>query len=218
MSKKLKLIVGISLVTISVALMIFWEAEGRALVMNRDVIVAGRDLSAGEVCSGEDLVIRSIPKDAVIKDGVLPDGIQQYLGQKWKHDISENSQISVNSFLSEETEIPEGMSLFRIKKDWILNVSSSIRKGDTVRIYAYGNQAASPLGTYYVAFVKDGSGREVTEITGFEEPRILQRTNGLALPAEVEIAAVLEDYTRILQTVMQGGTLIIEQKEVSLYE
>ncbi|MDO4482683.1 MAG: SAF domain-containing protein [Bacillota bacterium] len=219
MKKKYRPVIGAVLIVLSVSLMIFWEAAGRNMLFDIELTAAGRDISAGEVCQAEDLIILSIPRSAAVSGGIVPEDISRYIGKKFKYDISKNSQLTVNSFISEEKEIPDGMSLFHLKKDWIKNISNSIRKGDTVSIYSY-DELTEPvyIGKYYVAFVKDGSGREVTETTGFEEPRILYRTNGISVPTDVEIAAELKDYTSIVKAVASGCTLILVQEGVSVYE
>ena len=136
-----------------------------------------------------------------------------------KHDISKNSQISVNSFILQENEIEDDMSIFQIKSDWIGNMSSSVRKGDIVNIFACsGTDEPQLIGEFYVAFAKDGSGREVSETTGISEPRILERTNGISVPTGIEIAADLEDYTKIIRLVSSGKNLLVLQKGVSFSE
>ena len=219
MKKKYRPVLGAVLIALSVFLMIFWETAGRNMFFDIDVTAAGRDISAGEVCQAEDLVILSVPRGTAVSHGIAPGDINKYIGKKYKHDISQNSQITVNSFISDEKEIPEGMSLFHIKKEWIKNISNSMRKGDVVNIYSYDEQTEPVyIGRYYVAFAKDGSGREVTEKSGFEEPRILNRTGGISVPTDIEIAAELKDYTAIVKAVASGCTLILVQEGVSMYE
>lgn len=219
MKKKYRPLIGVILIILAVGLMIFWEAYGRNMMMNVEVIAAGRDINAGESCKAEDLVILSIPREAAVSEAISPEDISKFIGRKYKHDIGRNSQIAVNFFISKKNEIPEGLSLFQIKKDWIKNVSNSVRRGDTVSIYSYdGQNEPEYIGSYFLAFAKDGSGREVTELSGFDEPRILSRTNGISTPVEVEIAAGLEDYSAILKAVSKGCTLIIVQEGVSMYE
>lgn len=219
MNKRIMVFAGLFLILVSVVMMIFWETQGRELVMNKKVIAAGRDISAGEECSDENITVLSIPKDAVAEDAVSPDQLNEYIGKKFKYDISKNSQISVDSFILQEKEISENMSIFQIKKDWISNISSSVRKGDTVLIYGCDEQSETQyLGEFYVAFSKDGSGREVTETTGFDEPRILKRTNGISVPSDIEVIAALEDYIQVTKTINSGKKLIILQKGVSFYE
>ena len=219
MNKKLMVIIGVSLIMLSAVMMIFWEAQGRELVMNKKVIAAERDISAGEEFSSDNIKIISVPKEVVVENVVFPDQISEYIGKKFKYDISRNSQISVDSFILQEKKITDSMSIFQIKKDWISNISSSVRKGDLIDIYACNDQSEIQyLGEFYVAFSKDGSGREVTETTGFSEPRIIERTNGISVPTDIEIAAVLDDYTLITKAVNEGKRLIIMQKGVSMYE
>lgn len=219
MNKKVKLFLGLFLILISITTMIFWEAKGREMIMNQDILVAKRDIQAGEVCSQEDLAIISVTKNSVMTNSLNAANISQYIGKKFKHDINMNSQIPLNAFISGEKEIAEGMTLFKLRNDWIMNLSNSIRKGDYVKIYScdYLNVPVY-IGNYYVAFVKDSSGREVTETSGFSEPRILERTGGISVPSEVEIAATLEDYSKITSAVYSGSYLILMQEEVSMYE
>lgn len=219
MNKRIMVVIGLSLILISAVFMIFWETQGRELVMNKKVIAAGRDISAGEEFGPDNITVLSVPKELVISDSITAEHINEYLGKKFKYDISKNSQISVDSFILQENEIKEDMSLFQIKKDWIINLSSSVRKGDMVEIYACeGIDDPEYLGEYYVAFVKDGSGREVSETTGISEPRILERTNGIAVPSYIEIAADLQDYAKITKHISSGKNLLILQKGVSFNE
>lgn len=219
MSKKIKVTAGIFLIALSAALMIIWENGGRAAVFNDDVLVTTRPIHAGEILAPEDLKSLSLAQEGIMADCITPENAEKYIGKTLKYDINENSQIAVNSFISGDNKLEDGMTIFHIKSSWIKNLSSSVRSADRVSIYAYTPASgAVSVGTYYTAFVKDGNGREVIESTGFSEPRILKRTSGLYVPVEIEIAAKLSDYIRIVSYVEQGYTLIIMQEGVSIYE
>lgn len=219
MSKRIKVMAGIFLIALSAALMILWESGGRAAVFNDDVLVTVRPVRAGEVLAAGDVKTLSIPKEGVMADCITPANSKEYIGKTLKYDINKNSQISVDSFISGDNSVEEGMTVFRLKASWIKNLSSSVRSQDRVDIYAYmPSSGAVSLGNYYTAFVKDTNGREVVEATGFSEPRILKRTGGLYVPAEIEIAAKLTDYVKILSYIEQGYSLIIMQEGVSIYE
>lgn len=219
MKKRIMVFIGLSLIILSAVFMVFWESQGRDLIMNKKVVVADRDISAGEIMDPNCIKIISIPKDVVISDHISPENIDEYMGKTFKYDLSNNSQISVNSFILEHKELLPNTGLFQIKKDWIYNLSSSVRKGDTIDIYSIDDQGeVKYIGEYYVAFSKDGSGREVTETTGFKEPRILERIHGTSVPADIEIAASLEDFEIINRDISLGKKLIIMQKGVSFYE
>lgn len=219
MTGKLKLAAGIFLIVLAAAAMVFWETSGRALVMNDDVVVTARQIEAGEVLKTEDLRVASVPRENLMEDCITPANIGDYIGQTLKYGLNSNSQIAVNSFISGEKQISENMSIFRINASWIKNLSSSVRSGDRVRIYAYAaGTSAANLGSYYVAFVKDGAGREVVEASGFSQPEILKRTTGVYVPETIEIAATLSDYTQLVSSIERGCSLIIMQEGVSALE
>ncbi len=216
-TRKVKVIIGIALIIISAGLMIFWEAYGRAMLLNEDILVSSTDIKAGEICKAENFSVISVSKGARIKNGITPDTVSKYYGRKYKHNINANSQVSSDSFVAEE-DFEEGNGIFVIKSEWIMNISSSLRKGDRIKIYATDYSNADYLGSYYVAFVKDSGGREITELSGIDEPKILNRTSGIALPSMIEISGTLEDYLKVVRCVAGGRQLILEQEEVTVYE
>ena len=219
MTGKLKLVLGIILILLSIAFMYFWETNGRNILMNEEVVVTAAPLEAGAVLGSDKIKIASVPKDAVSENCLTPEDLGDYIGKTLKYGLNANSQIAVNSFISGENPVTGEMSLFEIRPSWIKNLSSSVRSGDRITIYGYmpGNPGLN-LGSYYTAFVKDGSGREVVESSGTAQPEILKRTGGLYVPVEIEIAAKLSDYTKILSYVESGWTLIIVQDGVNSYE
>ncbi len=219
MTGRIKVVVGILLIILSAALMFFWETKGRAMLLNEDVVVTTTSLEAGELLTGDKVKIASVSKDSIMENCLTPDMLNEYIGQTLKYSINVNSQISVNSFISGENPVTMDMSLFKIEPQWIRNISSSIRKADRIFINAYcSGLPVVNLGTYYVAFVKDSSGRELIESTGSLQPEILKRTTGLYVPSYIEIAAKLSDYTTILSYVEQGYSLILVQEGVSELE
>lgn len=199
MKKRTRTILGLILILSAVALMFFWEMSGREQMRSIPLLVADRDLMAGELAVESMFAQRRAAEEDRVSGALKPEQVDKILGSRILYPIPKNSQIVEESFGSPRHFMGEGQGVFLLRGEWIFSVSSSLRRGDRIRIY--GLDGTTELGEFQVAFVKDAQGKEVT--AGEEEIRkgelaILDRAHSTGRVEELEILAEISAYRRIL--------------------
>jgi hypothetical protein len=160
-TNNLKTALGIVMVTLAIAALFFWEAEGREMLLMDPVLVADSDIKAGEGIDPGRLRIVSVPTGTLVDGAVAPADAPLLAGKIAAADILKGAQLSTRHLREPDTKPKPETSFYIIRNEWIYMCSSSLRRGDTVLIASADGQKT--IGRYPVAYVKDGDGREVTD-------------------------------------------------------
>jgi hypothetical protein len=203
-------------VLVAVLALVSWEAFGRELILMDQVLVAKREIQPNETLSPELFRTAAVPRDAIVEDAVSPGAEEQLDGKLSGSVIPEGGQLSERYLIGPEELENANRSFFVIPGSWIFMRSSALRRGDTVDIVS--SDGKTKLGTYRVAFVKNGSDKEITEVAGgngvFTGKDARDRTEGSDLIDHVEIVAEQKDYLRIKEFAEQSSSpslLLIQQ-------
>lgn len=223
--RKLKPILGVLLILLSIAGLFFWEWKGREAVMTVEVLVAREDIREGERVSGGMFTARGIPKTSLLEEALTPGDLGLIQGKMAAQLIAKNGQIIMDYFRDDVFRLKGGESVFVIDPGWISMRSSALRRGDVVDIY--GSNGLGFLGTYRIAYVKDSSEREVRD-AGAETAGsggngrsagngILDRPDSTSIIDHIEIISTIREYEYLADCVSgAGGTtpaaLIIVQR------
>jgi hypothetical protein len=197
----LKTALGIVLVLMAVAALLFWEAEGREMLLMDSVLIAENDIKAGAPLSMSQFRIVSVPTGTLVDGAVTPKNAGLLDGKEAAVDIVKGAQLS-QRFLRDPDAAPKPeTSCFVIRNEWIYMCSSSLRRGDEVLVTSADGKKV--LGRFPVAYVKDGDGREVTNASSgmysFTDAGAGgERVNTSAPIHHIEIECELKDYRRIL--------------------
>lgn len=217
--RKLKPILGVILILLSIAGIFFWELRGREAVMTDLVLVAGEEIPEGAAVNAGMFIERGVPKTNLLKGALTPEDAAMIQGRVASQFIAKNGQIIMEYFRDDEFCLKSDESIFVIDPNWIAMRSSSLRKGDVVDIY--GSSGSRLIGTYRVAYVKDESEREVKnagdEASGNKGADILDRPDGTSVIDHIEIITTYREYENLVNCVNgAGGTspaaLIIVQR------
>ena len=198
-TSKLKTAMGVVLVLIAIVTLLFWEAEGREMLLMENVLVADADIKAGNPVGPDLFRSVSVPSGALV-DSALSEKDEAFLaGKEASVNIVKGAQLS-KRYLKDADERPKPeTSYFIIRNEWINMCTSSLRRGDDVLVVS--SDGKTVLGLYPVAFVKDGDGREVTDATSglysFSDAPS-DRVNSSAPVHQVEIKCGLAEYRRII--------------------
>ena len=200
-TQNLKTTMGIVLVILAIVALLFWEAEGRRLILMDEVLVASADVKIGEQISAGMFNTISVPVGTLVEKAVTPENAKSIEGKEASVSIIKGAQLS-QLYLRNINESPNPpTSFFTIRHEWIYMCSSSLRRGDKVLLTSADGK--NILGKYMVAYVKDGDGREVTSISsglysfaGSDDSD--ERVNTSSPIHQVEIECELKDYRRIL--------------------
>ncbi len=216
-------IIGFLLVIAAISALIFWEARGRDLVFQKNLVVAAAEINAGDYFTESNLEIRGINSGDII-DGALDSSMMSaLLGMRAEQYIPTGSQINEYFVSADDSRFLEpGESIFCIGQDDISMVSSSLRKGDMVQLY--GESGRLPLGTYKVAFVKDGAGREVKNAEQLRNNIPLDREDSNYTINSIEIICSQPDYVMLNDYLSDSGCgltvvqVLTDEADESLYE
>lgn len=212
MRSLLKPIVGCILILTSFIGLIYWENDGRERWTMEEVIVAAEDINEGADITRDMFKTMRVSKDNLIDGALGKADIGKIVGRVADRAIAKKSQVSLAFFDDSDSIIEDGKSVYVIKNEWIDTRSSSLRAGDTIKIYVDTGELC--FGTYRVAFVKDDNEQEVVEADGFAPSKnILDRKMSSRPASHVEIIATLEEYRAIMNFVIsEGRGLMLVQK------
>lgn len=217
--KKLKAILGIALILLSIAGLFFWELKGRETVMTDQVLVAEEEILKGTMVSGSMLAVKGVPKSNLLEGALTPADAALIQGKVASQFIPKNDQIIMEYFCDDEFYLKKDESIFVIDPGWIAMRSSALRRGDVIDIY--GSNGRGLIGTYRVAYVKDASEREVKnageDTSGNAGADILERPDSTSVIDHFEIISTFREYENLVNCVNgSGGTtpeaLIIVQR------
>lgn len=202
---KIKPIIGVLLIILSIGGLLFWETKGRDALLMDTVVIANQDIEKGTKISKELLSSMSVLNEYKVKGFVKSNEIQKIYGKVANQRILKNSQISKEYFHRDDFRLHKGQSIYAIKQSWIAMRSSSLRRGDLAEIYIL-HDGIQQLGTYRIAFVKDNADREVktvNENTGVRKnnTEVLDREDSSSTIDHIEIICNVTQYETILNQV-----------------
>ncbi len=208
----IKLVIGVILMIAAITGFTFWESHGRDMLYETDLAVASTDIKQGEIITDKNVQARGIGSEYVMDGAVRAERISDIRGKKAKQYIPAGGQISAD-FLTDENDIvlKEGESIYCIGEEMIGMVSSSLRRGDKVRIY--GGAGKEDLGSYTVAFVKDNADREVKNASELKNDTPLARESSNYSISSIEIVCTRDAYAQLSDYVNDSEkTLTIVQE------
>ena len=217
--KKAKQIIGVLLIVSAVLALVYWETTGRNIVTTKKVLVASENISAGDIIESKMLAVVNITPDTIIAGALTPEDIHKVTGKEATQDIVKNQQISELFLRIPIEKVKDERSPYMIKPEWIDNRSSSLRKGDFIKIY--NRDGTFYLGEFEVVFVKDAAEKEVTDIfgegvrSGNAQVDIENRTNSNGIISHLEILTELKEYQKIIQAIdeFDEKLLIVQVKK-----
>ena len=218
--KRIKSIIGILLIILSIGSLFLWEWKGREMILLREVLVARTAIDKGTLVDESMFESRGVPKDNLIEGALEPKDAAILNGKVSAQMIAGNGQISRAYFRENEFYLKAGEAIFVVERDWIAMRSSSLRRGDHVDIYA--RNGGGFIGSYRVAFVKDEAEREVRDALlegkSYIEKEILERTDSTSMIDHIEIITTLGEYEKLISyvnTASMDGTSEILPEELS---
>lgn len=213
---RLKGILGILIIAITIAGIYVWESYGRQELTYEEVIVFKQDVAENTTVTKEMLGVMQVEKSALI-DEVVTD-YTKIVGKQTNNFIPAKLILSEEFFVDEELANGGGNYTFKIPEEWIYSYPDTIRRGDKVIVYpikaamsedmyymdfAEGTvssnsyDSSKPLVAVNVAYVKDSSNREVVNVGG-------DRYDASASVAQIEIITNEDTYNK-LRTAYEDG-------------
>ncbi len=188
---------GISLIVLSLALMLFWEFRGRDVLTMTQILTASRDILPGERLLAQDVASTPVPPENVIQGALAPSDAKLILGRNAIYPLSARQQLSASYFKEDQDILRRNESIFPIRPQWIGSMSGAVRPGDVVSLVSSSSEEG--LGMYRVAYVMDQAGG-LLEWPAADAGDLLGRSRGPDPAASLEIVCTLEDYLNILRS------------------
>lgn len=230
--KKVRGIIGIAFMAMSVAAMYIWMTYGQAVFATKSVLIAAMDIEEGTIIEPEKhFTIAKVDTDLIIEGSLEVADLQGLYGMAAKQFIPKNAQISDQYFAEENLVVTGDKAVFKIPNNWIYAVPSSMRRGDDIDIYEidsnieknlYVNVSKSedeintysgklfirlssdnPVLSTTVLYVKDPSNREIVDA---DERK---RFDGTSQIGSVEIACTKKEMKALEKKVADGMMFII---------
>lgn len=214
--RKLRSIIGILLIIISIAGLFFWEWKGRETILLEEVLVAKEEIKKGTIVDSSMFISKGVPKDNMLEEALVPGEMTLIQGKMTSQLIAKNDQILVKYFRDNDFYLERDESIFVIDPSWVVMRSSALRRGDLVDIY--GSNGSGLLGTFRIAYVKDASEREVRNVAeeteGGTANDILNRTDSTSVIDHIEIISTFRAYENLVSCVngITPAALIIVQR------
>jgi hypothetical protein len=215
--RRIKSILGILLILLSVLGLFLWEWKGREAIMTERVLVAREEIRKGAEIDSSMFLIKGVSKENLLPGALMPDQMKRLQGKVAMQLISENDQIIMRYFSDNEFYLKKGQSIFAIKPGWIAMRSSSLRRGDLIDIY--GATGGEILGTYKIAYVKDEADREVRNADvelqrAADTESVLERADSTSVIDHIEIITTYSEYEKLVSYVSgtTGSALVIVQR------
>ncbi|MGI6728150.1 MAG: hypothetical protein ACOX4P_06275 [Anaerovoracaceae bacterium] len=209
--KRIKTVIGLLLIIGAILGLVYWELEGREMVLTEQFLVARETILPGTVVTPDHFTQAKILEENKIEGALKPHKINEIVGKAAVQRIVKNDQIVTEYFSEDSFSLKNGESVFVIKPEWISMRSSSLRRGDWIDIYT--DRENSLIGTYRVAYVKDSNEVEVRDSGEGSGQYVLGRSDGTSIINHIEIITDLSGYQKILREIETNGSgLILVQK------
>ncbi|OEF99451.1 hypothetical protein BHF71_09065 [Vulcanibacillus modesticaldus] len=205
------------------AIVWFWETNGRERYFYQGVIVLNNDVKRGTIIKEEMLSTQKVEADKIIINAIR--NKNEIIGLEAKHFIPQNTQLHPQYFEIQSLITSENRYIARIPNEWLYSIPNTLRRKDKVIFYQtnsgdYFNQDSinthnkeslveikeklvNPILETTIAYVKDGANREVKTIS------YGARLDGSSVIKEVLVAISPEEFRRLEYAVMNGSKLTI---------
>lgn len=203
---------GLILIVTSVMGLVWWERQGRELLLMEPVAVAAHHISAGTEIKGSEFRQLRVDVAALMSGSIKPAELPGLAGKIASRDIPKGAQVSQADFKVKNSALSRTQSLYRIKEEWIDNRSAALRQGDRVSIY--DEEGMELIGSFLILHVRDESEQEIVDGELNVSSDIGERNFSSNVVSSVEILCGIEDYQKIYRiTELEGGKLLLVQKE-----
>lgn len=205
---KVKTIIGIMLIIVSLAALVFWEVSGREAFTTKPVLAAAGPVPKGTVLGAAHLKVVRISAEECPADALAPGSEALLLGKAAAVALSENQPLTKNLVKDCSETFQNGQSVFSVPPEWIYSRPAFLRAGDRVAVYTLPEK--EKLGSFEIAYVRDSTEQAVL---GDELPDagVLGRNSASGIIASVELLCKPSDYFTLYERA-QAGPPALEQE------
>ena len=139
---KIKSIIGIILIIVSIAGMYFWETKVRDKMLFTRVLAAAVDIKEGDIAGKDSFKEISVSSDSLVAGFLKYSDAESLYGKECIFPLKANAVVFRGSFRQGREYEDEGKYSFGIPYGWIYEGSLIPSKGDTVMIYSMPSKKA----------------------------------------------------------------------------
>ena len=187
-------IIGLAMITVTLAAIGIWEFWGRKNISYRQVIVLREDTKAHTVISEDDIQTKKLESPS--GEALTEADAENLIGMETSQYVAADTELRREYFQTSQFAVGQdsGKALMSLSSDWLLSFPQTLRRGDKVSIY----NGTVKLMEAVTAHVKDSGGQEVLSQDS-------QRMEASSALSHIEIIGSEEDLVELSKLASEGA-------------
>lgn len=187
-------IIGLAMITVTLAAIGIWEFWGRENISYRQVIVLREDTKAHTVISEDDIQTKKLESPS--GEALTEADAEKLIGMETSQYVAADTELRREYFQTFQFAVGQdsGKALMSLPSDWLLSFPQTLRRGDKVNIY----NGTVKLMEAVTAHVKDSGGQEVLSQDS-------QRMEASSALSHIEIIGSEEDLVELSKLASEGA-------------
>lgn len=187
-------IIGLAMITVTLAAIGIWEFWGRENISYRQVIVLREDMKAHTVISEDDIQTKKLESPS--GEALTEADAENLIGMETSQYVAADTELRREYFQTSQFAVGQdsGKALMSLSSDWLLSFPQTLRRGDKVSIY----NGTVKLMEAVTAHVKDSGGQEVLSQDS-------QRMEASSALSHIEIIGSEEDLVELSKLASEGA-------------
>ena len=187
-------IIGLAMITVTLAAIGIWEFWGRENISYRQVILLKEDTKAHTVISEDDIQTKKLESPS--GEALTEADAENLIGMETSQYVAADTELRREYFQTSQFAVGQdsGKALMSLSSDWLLSFPQTLRRGDKVSIY----NGTVKLMEAVTAHVKDSGGQEVLSQDS-------QRMEASSALSHIEIIGSEEDLVELSKLASEGA-------------
>ena len=187
-------IIGLAMITVTLAAIGIWEFWGRENISYRQVIVLREDTKAHTVISEDDIQTKKLESPS--GEALTEADAEKLIGMETSQYVAADTELRREYFQTSQFAVGQdsGKALMSLPSDWLLSFPQTLRRGDKVNIY----NGTVKLMEAVTAHVKDSGGQEVLSQDS-------QRMEASSALSHIDIIGSEEDLVELSKLASEGA-------------
>ena len=187
-------IIGLAMITVTLAAIGIWEFWGRENISYRQVIVLREDTKAHTVISEDDIQTKKLESPS--GEALTEADAENLIGMETSQYVAADTELRREYFQTSQFAVGQdsGKALMSLSSDWLLSFPQTLRRGDKVSLY----NGTVKLMEAVTAHVKDSGGQEVLSQDS-------QRMEASSALSHIEIIGSEEDLVELSKLASEGA-------------
>lgn len=197
MFHRIKGVIGIFLIFLSIGGIIYWENNGREKLMYKEAVIAKEDIFENDLITKDKIMMARIEGKNISDYTVVE--VSEILGKESKQFIPCQMPIDKRYLNNPDLVLEANEYVLRLPNEWIIAFPGTLRRGDRALFYPVKKEevvsedpekipSVKRSFEVVIAYVKDSANREVVSV-GSEK---LQRLDGSSNINAIEVVSTVQ--------------------------